>query len=413
MSKLLLIILSVFLGHFAYSQEYDILLKGGRIIDPKNNIDKIADLAIKDGKIAAIEKSINSSKAKKIIRADGLIISPGFIDIHAHTFHGTNVETEYSDGYNALKPDAFTFKNGITTIVEAGGAGWRNFAQFKTQVIDQSKTRVLAFVNIVGNGMKGSPYEQDLNDMDPKLTAIAARKYTEVVGIKIAHYNGHDWTAVERAVEAGNLANIPVMVDFGSAKPRLPLETLFMEKLRPGDIYTHAFGGGNSVREAIVDDNLELRPFVKDAQERGIILDVGHGGASFFYEIAVPAYKAGVKPNTISTDAHWRSSMSGMKDMNNVMSKFLNLGMTLPEVIEASTWKPAQVIHREELGHLSIDAIADITIFSVRKGEFGFMDRTGGEKMMGDKKIETEMTIKGGKIIWDLNGLAVKNYGGN
>jgi dihydroorotase len=392
------------------AQQFDLLIKGGHLIDPKNNIDAIMDVAIKDGTIARVATDIPTSLAQKTIDATGLYVSPGFVDIHSHNYYGVDPESEYSNGSNALNPDGFTFRSGVTTVVDAGGSGWRNFTHFKTQVIDRSQTRVLAFLNIVGHGMRGGVWEQDINDMDPKMTALMAKRHQEIVGIKLAHYNGHEWTPVDRAVEAGTLADIPVMIDFGGADPPLELETLFMKKLRPGDIYTHVFGGGGKSRQAIVDENFKLRPFIFEAQKRGIIYDVGHGGASFFYKNAVPAMNQGLRPNTISTDSHGRSILSGMKDMSNVMSKFLNLGMSIQEVITASTWAPARVIHREELGHLSDGAEADITIFRVLQGHFGFLDRTGGEKMLGDQKIEAEMTIRAGKIVWDLNGMAVEEY---
>lgn len=221
---------------------------------------------------------------------------------------------------------------------------------------------------------------------------------------------GPDWEPVDRLLEAGKLADIPVMVDFGSADPPLSLQTLFMEKFRSGDIYTHVYGGGGSGREAVIDEKGSLRPFVLEAQKKGVIMDVGHGGASFFYRNAVPAIQQGLKPNTISTDSHLRSSNAGMKDMSNVMSKFLNLGMSLQEVILASTWTPANVIKRTELGHLSEGAEADLTVFTVRDGNFGFMERAGGYKMKGNKKLEVELTLRAGKIVWDLNGLTAEEW---
>lgn len=408
----ILFVLAITIPGIIFSQQYDLLIKGGHLIDPKNNIDGIFDIAISDTKVARVATNIPDTSAEKVIDVQGMYVSPGFVDIHSHNYYGVTPDSDYSDGFNSINPDNFAFQSGVTTLVDAGGAGWRNFTHFKGQVIDRSQTRVLAFLNIVGEGMKGSPWEQNLNDMDAKMTALVARRHPEIVGIKLAHYNGHDWTPVERAVEAGNLSDLPVMIDFGGARPPLPLETLFMEKLRPGDIYTHVFGGGGSGREAIVDEDYKLRPFIFDAQKRGIIYDVGHGGASFFYKNAVPAMKQGLRPNTISTDGHGRSILSGMKDMSNVMSKFLNLGMTIQEVITVSTWAPAQVIKHEELGHLTIGAEADITIFKIRTGDFGFMDRTGGEKMKGNQKIEVEMTIRAGTIVWDLNGLSVEEYGG-
>jgi dihydroorotase len=328
------------------------------------------------------------------------------VDIHTHNFYGLDRYGQYSGGYSAIHPDGFTLPYGVTTVVDTGGSGWRDFVQFKEQVIDRVQTRVFAMLNIVGHGMKGSPYEQNLNDMDPKMTALVARQFPDdIVGVKLAHYAGHQWEQVDRLVEAGEMANIPVMVDFGGANPPLSLETLFMEKLRPGDIYTHIFGGGGFGRQAIVTPVGTLRPFVKAAQERGIVFDVGHGGSSFAFKHAIPALEQGIKPNTISTDSHMNSVMSGMKNMNNVMSKFLNMGMTLNEIITASTWTPAQVINRPELGHMSQEAIADIAIFNVLEGNFGFTEKTGVGKMMGKYKIENELTVRSGKVVWDLNGL--------
>lgn len=387
-------------------QQYDLLIKGGHVIDPKNNIDGPMDIAIKGDRIALVKKTIAQDLASQVIDATGLYVSPGLVDIHTHNFYGLDRRGQYSNGYSAIHPDGFTLPYGVTTVVDVGGSGWRNFVQFKEQVIDRVRTRVLAMLNIVGHGMKGGLYEQNLDDMDPKMTALVAKQYPDhIVGVKVAHYSGHRWEQIDRLVQAGELADIPVMVDFGGANPPLPLETLFMEKLRPGDIYTHIYGGGGSGREALVDNSGTLRPFIKAAQKRGVIFDVGHGGSSFAFKHAIPAMEQGVKPNTISTDSHMSSIMSGMKNMNNVMSKFLNIGMNLQEVIAASTWEPAKVIKHQELGHLSEGAIADIAILNVLEGNFGFTEKTGIGKMMGKYKIENELTVLAGKVVWDLNGI--------
>ncbi|WP_235954935.1 amidohydrolase/deacetylase family metallohydrolase [Cyclobacterium salsum] len=390
----------------ATAQQYDLLIKGGHVMDPKNDVNEVMDIAITGSKVMLVQKNIASSLAGKVIDASGLFVSPGLVDIHTHNFYGLDPYGQYSGGYSSIHPDGFTLPFGVTTVVDTGGSGWRNFVQFKEQVIDRVRTRVLAMLNIVGHGMKGSPYEQNLNDMDPKMTALVARQFPEhIVGVKVAHYSGHQWEQIDRLVEAGERAHIPVMVDFGGANPPLSLETLFMEKLRPGDIYTHIFGGGGFGREAIVDRGGNLRPFVIAAQERGIVYDVGHGGSSFAFKHAIPAMEQGLKPNVISTDSHMSSIMSGMKNMNNVMSKFLNMGMDLNEVITASTWTPAQVINRPDLGHLTPGAEADIAILNIREGTFGFTEKTGEGKMMGNQKIENELTILAGKVVWDLNGL--------
>ncbi|MEK9740260.1 MAG: amidohydrolase/deacetylase family metallohydrolase [Flavobacteriaceae bacterium] len=387
------------------AQDYDMLIQNGHLIDPKNGIDKVMDIAIKDGKIAAVSSNINSKQSKKTIDAKGMVVSPGLIDIHGHHFHGTEPSSYLSNSFTALPPDGFTFESGITTVVDVGGAGWRNFNQLKEQTIKNSKTRVLSFLNIVGHGMKGGAFEQDLSDMDEKLTAIVAQQNKEyVVGIKVAHFSGFDWTPVEKAVAAASRANIPVMVDFGGSQPELPLNVLLLEKLRPGDIFTHAYAHVNG-RTPVINESGKLQSYVLDAQKRGIIFDVGHGGGSFVFEQAIPAIKQGLKPNTISTDLHTGSMNGGMKDILNVMSKLLNMGMTIQELVEATTWEPAQVIKREELGNLSVGAVADITLLKTELGEFGFID-TQNKKMEGTKKIVCEMTIREGNVVYDLNGLA-------
>jgi dihydroorotase len=389
---------------------FDVLVKGGHVIDPKNGIDAVMDIAIKAGKIFKVGKNLPASEAKQVVDATGLKVVPGIIDMHAHVFAGTQPDHYLSDGLSALMPDGYTFRVGVTTVVDCGGAGWKNFATFKKNVIDISQTRVLSFLNIVGEGMRGGNYEQDIADMNPKLAANTAKQYKDyIVGFKLAHFNGADWTPTTRAVEAGKLAEIPVIIDFGGSQPNLSIQELFFKHLRPGDIYTHTYAALNGAREEIVDANNTLKPFVLEAQKRGIIFDVGYGGASFNYTQAIPAIKAGLFPNTISTDLHTGSMNSSMKDQLSVMSKFMNLGMPLFEVIKASTWKPAQVINRTNLGHLTEGAEADIAILNIRKGNFGFYDKTG-YKVNGTEKFECELTIKAGKVVYDLNGLANPIY---
>ncbi len=195
------------------------------------------------------------------------------------------------------------------------------------------------------------------------------------------------------------------MIDFGGSNPPLSIEELFFKHLRPGDIFTHCYGQLNT-REFIVDTTTkQVKPFVIEAQKKGIVFDVGYGGISFSFSQAVPAVKNGFYPNSISTDLHTGSMNNAMKDQLSVMSKFIVMGMNLQNVIKASTWNPAREIKREELGHLSVGAIADVTILNVREGKFGYFDYTG-YKIEGNKKLECEMTIKGGKIVYDLNGIA-------
>jgi dihydroorotase len=389
----------------ANAQNYDLLIKGGTVFDAKNARNGIMDVAISNGKIAEISASISEKQAKTVINAEGMLVTPGLIDIHGHVFFGTDEHGMYSNGMNSVAPDGFTFRNGVTTIVDAGGSGWRNFHEFKKQTIDNSITRVLSFLNIVGSGMRGGVVEQNINDMDSKLTAMTVKQNSGlIVGVKLAHFEGNDWTPLDRAVAAGELANVPVMIDFGGSQPVLSLETLFLEKLRTGDIFTHAYAALGS-RGRVVNDQGKVEPYAFTAQKKGIIFDVGHGGGSFAFDQAIPAMEQGFKPNSISTDLHITSMNAGMKDILNIMSKFLNMNMPLNEVISSVTWNPAQYIQRTELGHLSIGAIADVAILNLKKGKFGFVD-TKGVKIKGDQKFECEVTIKDGMVVYDLNGLS-------
>ncbi|HEY8232874.1 MAG: amidohydrolase/deacetylase family metallohydrolase [Vicinamibacterales bacterium] len=385
----------------AAEPKYDLLLRGGHVIDPKSRTSAVRDVAIAGGKIAEVAAGIDPALAFKVVDASGLYVTPGLIDLHVHVFTGTGEKSSYA-GDNSVYPDGFTLRSGVTTVVDAGCAGWRNLDDFKDRVIDRSRTRVLALVNIVGNGMRGGKFEQDLADMEAKPTAEAALKHKAiVVGVKTAHYEGADWQPVERAVEAGTLAGIPVMVDFGANKPERPLAELVTKKLRPGDIYTHCYSG---LRRELTEEG-KVNPGMFEGRKRGVLFDVGHGGGSFSWGIAIPAIKEGFLPDTISTDLHIGSMNTGMKDQINVMSKFLALGVSLEDVIAKSTWNSAKSIKREELGHLSVGAPADITVMSLQTGRFGFIDSFGG-RLRSDKKLVCEMTLRDGKVLYDLNGLA-------
>jgi len=407
--KVLCAVTLVVACHTIGAQEYDLLIKNGHLIDAKNELDQAMDVAVLDGKVAEVSVHIPIEKAKKVIDATGLYVVPGLIDIHVHVFAGTRPDEYISNSYTSLPPDGFTFRSGVTTVVDAGSAGWKNFKTFREQTIDHSDTRVLAFLNIVGSGMKGGAIEQNLGDMDPKLTAIVARQNADViVGIKLAHYSGPEWDPLERTVEAGELVNMPVMIDFGGHIPELSMETLLLEKLRPGDIYTHCFAHVRG-RIPVVDENGIVRPCVKEAQDLGIVFDVGHGGGSFVFEQAMTAMDQGFMPNSISTDLHTGSMNGGMKNMVNIMSKLMTMGMSLQEAIERSTWKPAVYIQREELGHLSVGAVADMALLNMIEGDFGFADTKGG-KIRGDKKLGCELTLREGKVVWDLNGISLPEW---
>ncbi len=222
-----------------------------------------------------------------------------------------------------------------------------------------------------------------------------------IIGIKTAHYTGPEWTPVEHAVEAGTLANIPVMVDFGSNKTERPLSELVTKKLRPGDIYTHVYSG----LRGELDPSGHVNPALFEGRKRGVIFDVGHGGGSFLWRIAVPAMKEGFLPDSISTDLHIGSMNAGMKDMLNVMDKFLAMGMSLDDVIARSTWNPAREIKQEGLGHLSVGAAADVAVLRLEKGRFGLVDMYGA-RMDSTQRLMCELTVRDGKVVYDLNGIS-------
>jgi len=392
-----LLVLSI----LSHAQQYDLLISNGRLVDPKNNIDAKMDLAIKDGKVAKVANSIPASQAMKVIDVTGLIVAPGLIDIHTHVFVGSKPET-FADGFLSVSPDDFTLKAGVTTVVDAGTSGWRNFPVFKEHVIEKSKTRVLAFLNIAGNGMSGSPTEQDITDMDAFMTSLVVKKNPDIiVGVKIGHYEGSDWTPFDRALDAAAKSNTPLFVE--CHLPQLSLEDQ-LKKLRPGDIITHSFEKIEE-RMPVTDEQGNLRSFVKDAQKRGVLFDLGHGGAGFWFSVAVPALKQGLAPNSFGSDLHRFSMNAGMKDMMNIMSKYMALGMSLEEVIERGSWNAAKSIHKNELGNLSEGNVADIAVIRVREGQFGFID-AGGNVIRGTMKLECELTLRNGKVVWDLNGIS-------
>jgi len=398
-SAILLMFMFATLLGFGQTQ-YDLLLQGGRVIDPKNNISAVRDVSILNGRIAAVAEHLDPASALKTVDVSGLYVTPGLVDIHVHVFAGTGERNSYA-GDNSVYPDGFTFRVAVTTVADAGCAGWRNFEDFRERIISRSQTRVLAFLNIVGAGMRGPKFEQNLADMEVAPTVEMALRHKDlIVGIKTAHYAGPEWTPVEHAVEAGAKAGIPVMVDFGANRPERPSSELWTKKMRPGDIYTHCYSG---LRNEL-DASGHVNPAMVEGRRRGVIFDVGHGGGSFAWRVAIPAVSEGFLPDSISTDLHIGSMNAGMKDMLNVMSKFLAMGLSLDDVILRSTWNPAHEIQREELGNLSVGSPADVAVLRLENGNFGFTDIYGA-RLRGTQKLFCELTLRNGKVVYDLNGI--------
>ena len=374
---------------------YDLLLKGGHVIDSKNRVDGPMDVAIEGGKIARVAPEIPSFQAKKVVSVSGLYVTPGLIDIHTHVYGITE----------ALFPDGYALPSGTTTVVDAGSVGWRDLEDLKSEVVDRSIARVLAFLNIAGGGMTGDKRaEQDVGDMDPEVTAETIAKYPNLlVGVKSAHFGGAEgteWASADKAVEAGERSGTPVMIDF-APRPTRSYRDLILEHLRPGDIHTHMY----AQHIPFLDENGAVNTYIREARDRGVIFDLGHGAGSFWYRIAIPAMRQGFGPDSISTDIHKDSILIPYATMTTTMSKLLNIGMPLDEVILRSTLTPAAEIGRPDLGTLSVGSDADVAVLDLAQGAFGFVD-SGHAKMRGDRRLQCMLTVRGGKIVWDLNGLS-------
>jgi dihydroorotase len=393
---------------------YDLLLKGGHVIDPANHIDDVRDVAVFQGKIAAVEKDIPADQAGKVVDVSRLLVTPGLIDIHYHVGHGGAPLNWFTPEARAHAlplgiPADMALQSGVTTIVDAGTAGAETFLQEKEEVIDRAKVRVLAFLNIVGNGMGGG-LEQSLDEMDPKLCAATITRYRDIiVGVKTAHYWTKEpwdaehvpWAAVDRAIECATLANVPVMYDFWP-RPERTYEDL-LKKMRPGDIHTHVF----AQQFPIILADGKINPALAEARARGVIFDVGHGAGSFWFRNAVPAVKQGFTPDSMSTDLHIGDF--NVVSMNNVMSKFLAMGVPLDDIIRRSTVNPAAEIQRPELGTLSVGKDADIAVLELMKGQFSYID-CGVARMDGNVKLSARMTIRAGRILYDPSGLSMVEW---
>ena len=346
---------------------FDTLLKGGHLIDPKNNVNAPMDLAITDGKIAAIDQDIPANQAQQILDVTGLYITPGLVDIHTHMYATPGWANAWA-GDNSILPDGFSFRSGVTTMVDTGSAGWRTFPDFRERVLTRFQTRMYAFLNIASMGMVSTDLEQNVSDMDVEHTAAVMKEHSDfVVGSKTAHFKSPDWVSTDRALASGHAAGMPAMIDFGLFPRERPYYELVTERMAPGDISTHMFLGDVPWRDA---DGKVLN-YLRQARKRGVVFDVGHGGGSFYWRNAIPAIEQGFYPDSISTDLHTKNMNEDMMDMVTVMSKFLVMGMPLDEVIRESTVNPAREIGHEELGHLSLGAVADVAGLKIMEGDFG------------------------------------------
>lgn len=389
------------------NQSYDLLIRGGHVIDPANDIDGPADVRISGGRIGGVGQNLPTADGEAVVDATGAYVVPGIIDMHAHVF-ATHRRSDLS-----LDPHVSTFSSGVTTVVDAGTSGWRDFAEFRSQIIDCARIRVLAFVNIVGSGM-GGPWEDDEREMRPALAAAMANEHRDVVvGIKTAHYwvnqpfdAAHPpWAAVDAAIEAGDMCGLPVMIDVVPWLPERSYPDLILAKLRPGDIHTHVF----AQQFPVIDDAGNVCGHLHRARDRGVIFDLGHGAASFWFRNAAPAIQQGFPPDSISTDLHTRNLNGPVFDMATTMSKMLAVRMPLPEVIARSTVAPAREIGRPELGTLTPGSDADVAVFALEKGEFGFVD-CGRFRLDARQRLRCLLTVCAGEIVYNPDELSLPSW---
>lgn len=371
----------------------DLLLKGGRVLDPANAIDEPMDVAISGQRIAAVGKEIPPSSAARVADVTGWLVTPGLIDMHAHCY-----------GFaGAMFPDEMCFPYGVTTMLDVGGAGWRTFDDFKTTVIARTRVRVFALINIVGHGMLGRySHEQNIADMDPQATADKiAEASAFCVGVKVAHFEGPGWEAVDRGVEAARLSGTWVMVD-QNPLPTRTMDKMLLEHLRPGDVLTHVYAFG----KPLIDTEGNVKAHFREAREKGVRFDTGHGNGSFSFRMAVPAIEQGFLPDTVSTDLHRMSFHTSMATMPEVMSKLLAIGMPLRDVVERSTVAPALQMGHPELGNLSVGGVADVAVLEMTEGDFGLSDNgtTGYRVMKANRRLVNQITIRSGEVVWDRNG---------
>lgn len=344
---------------------YDLLLKGGHVIDPKNGRNQKLDIAISGKKIQKIAPVIPSAHGRNVVDLSDYYITPGLIDIHAYL-----TPRSHPPGVN---PDHNALRFGVTTVVDAGSAGWKNFAEFEKEVIEPAKVRVLAFVNITGGGLL-DPGDQ-ASDAAAAAQTVAKHPKT-IVGIRAMQ-------SPEAALKAAESAKTIVLAD--------------SPQVRPGDIATQIYGRRG-----------RLEAFAA-ARKKGVVLDVGHGNEGLWFRIAAPAIRQGFLPDTISTAMDSRSVMLPRANMTNVLSKFLAMGMTLDQVVERTTVRAATAIRRPDLGLLAEGGTADIAVFELRKGSFGFVD-SGHARMPADRELRCVLTIRDGEVVWDTEGLSLTDW---
>lgn len=371
--------------------KYDLIIKGGTVVDPSQDIHERRDVAFSNGKVAALEPEISDNLSGDVVDATDAIVTPGLVDLHVHVYWGV--------GHYGIEPDPTQVANGVTTAVDAGSAGAWTFPAFRRYVMERSATRLFALLNISSMGMI-SPKIGELEDLRWADVEDAARvghaNPDHILGIKARLSQplaaNHDVDALKRAIEAAEEIGKFVMIHVGNSFT--PMEEL-VAMLRPGDVVTHAYHGNT---HGVLDDSGRVFDGIVEAQKRGVIFDIGHGAGSFSFDVAEKALAQGFYPSNISSDLHVYNIEGPVHDQLSTLSKFLHLGLSLDEVIRLSTSATAHIIgHSDQIGTFRLGAEGDATVLRIAEGSFTFVDSLGAS-VEGSRKLEHVATIKGGRL---------------
>ncbi len=368
--------------------QYDLLISGGEVVDPGSGLSGMLDVAVRDGKIAAVESGIQSSQAAQVIDASGTFVTPGLIDLHTHVYWGST--------FWGIEPDPVTARSGTTTWLDVGSSGGYSFPGLRRHIVEASRTKVFVLLNLSSIGLIGPSWElanPDYWDVELAQTIVEANRDV-IIGIKAridsSTTRGVGVEPLKRARQLADTVGLPLMTHIGSGPPSI---AEVIPHLRPGDILTHCFTG-NDMR--IIDENGKILPEIRELKEAGLILDVGHGTGSFSFASAKAMLEQGYPPDVISTDIHQMAIQGPAFDMPTTMSKFLALGMSFADVIERSTAKPAAAMRRTDVGSLAVGQAADIALFRIEEGDYTFQDVRMNEHC-GTQLIRNTLTIIDGE----------------
>ena len=368
---------------------YDLVIKNGTVVDPAQGVHAKKDIAVAGGKIAAIEDSISDADTHDVIEAEGLVVTPGLVDLHVHVWWGV--------AHLAIEADPACVYRGVTTAIDAGSSGANTIAGFHRYVMEQTATRVLAFLHISGMGQ----LDNDIGELEDirwarveKAVEAAKLHADRIVGIKVRLTDNivgpNDLVALDRALEAGEELNKPVMIHIGGSVNQFEQ---FMEKLRPGDIVTHSFTGRP---HGILDNNNKVVDAAWDAMNRGIIFDVGHGAGSFSFPVAEACLEQGLGPGTVSSDVHRYNVRGPVFDLMTTLSKYIHLGYSLDEAIAFGSSKPAAAVDLpDHIGTLKVGSDADIAVIQHREGPVKFTDADGNKRAGNQLLLPVETLAKG------------------